>query len=104
MSNISIGANFIVTGMVVVFITLTVMSAAMWLIGKLLRGGKGKNQDTARTPQESNDLDTGELASVAIAIDRYNSEKERYGAVALDFEQPSHWKTQGRIDSLERGI
>jgi Na+-transporting methylmalonyl-CoA/oxaloacetate decarboxylase gamma subunit len=103
MSNISIGANFILTGMVVVFITLTVMSAAMWLVGKLLIGGKGRNQD-ARAPQKSSDLDTGELASVAIAIDRYNSEKERYGAVALDFEQPSRWKTQGRTDSLERGI
>ena len=105
MSTISIGINFIITGMVVVFITLTVMSTAMWLVGKLMRRDKRKSRDTTPVLKDKkSDLETGEIAAVAVAIDLYSAEKQGYGAVALDFEQPSLWKNQGRIDSLERGI
>ena len=104
MSPVSIGVNFIATGMVVIFITLAVMSSAMWLVGKMLRRGKRKRRDTTPALQDKSGLDTGEIAAVAVAIDLYNAEKQGYGVVALGFEQPSFWKNQGRIDSLERGI
>ena len=99
MTNISIGANFIVTGMVVVFITLAVMSAAMWLVGKLLRGGKEKRKEAVQAPEDSAVLNEGELAAVTAAIHQYSVEQEGY---ILNFEQLSRWKTQGRMESLER--
>ena len=100
MSDISIGLHFIVTGMVVVFLTLTIMSAAMWFVGRFaIRVKQKKDVSFTIKPTESNVLDENELAAVSIALLMYRTEKEE---AVLEFEPPVHWKVQGRIESLER--
>ncbi|HUT65450.1 MAG TPA: hypothetical protein VMZ05_04790 [Spirochaetota bacterium] len=100
MSDISIGLHFIVTGMAVVFLTLAIMSAAMWFVGRFAGRVKEKKVVSfAIEPTENYGLDENELAAVSIALLLYRSEKED---ALLEFEPPVHWKVQGRIESLER--
>lgn len=100
MSDISIGLHFIVTGMVVVFLTLTIISAAMWFVGRFaIRVKQKKDVSFTLKPTESNVLDENELAAVSIALLMYRTEKEE---AVLEFETPVNWKVQGRIESLER--
>ena len=42
MSDLTLGAQFIITGMVVVFLTLAVLSLAMWLTGILVKEKREK--------------------------------------------------------------
>jgi sodium pump decarboxylase gamma subunit len=100
MSDISIGLHFIVTGMVVVFLTLSILSAAMWFVGRFaVRVKEKKVVSFAIEPTENIGLDENELAAVSIALLQYRSEKEE---AVLEFEPHVHWKVQGRIESLER--
>ena len=98
MYNILLGLKFIITGLVVVFLTLAVMSAAMWVTGRLLRGGRKKTL-AQKPPLKGSGLDENEIAAAALAIHHYLSEKE--GKTA-EFEPLSRWKAHGRIESLER--
>ena len=107
MSNISLGLNFIVTGMVVVFITLAVMSGAMWVVGKVL-GGKKKRPASAAGEESqgpSRDLSEVEIAAVSVAVHEYLTARVygtgEQGMIPV-FEPLDRWKMNARIESLER--
>ena len=99
MYNTLLGLKFIITGLVVVFLTLAVMSAAMWAAGRLLRGGGQKRAPAQKAAPESGGLDENEIAAAALAIHHYLSEKD---GKTVEFEPLSRWKAHGRIESLER--
>ena len=92
MSDLALGLQFIVTGMIIVFITLTIMSVAMWVIGLLL---KEKKKEKTKTE----DFTENEIIALTLAVCQYGSEKE---GIELRFESISNWKVQGRIESLGR--
>ena len=92
MSDLTLGFQFIITGMIIVFITLTIMSISMWLIGLIVKERKQEKRKT-----ES--LGKNEIIALTLAIYQYRSEKE---GIELEFESISNWKIQGRIESLER--
>ncbi len=92
MSDLTLGFQFIITGMIIVFITLIIMSVSMWLIGLIVKERKQEKKKT-----ES--LDKNEIIALTLAIYQYRSEKE---GIELRFESISNWKIQGRIESLER--
>ena len=92
MSDLTLGFQFIITGMIIVFITLTIMSISMWLIGLIV---KERKQEKRKTESR----DKNEIIALTLAIYQYRSEKE---GIELGFESISNWKIQGRIESLER--
>ncbi|MBN2325057.1 MAG: OadG family protein [Spirochaetes bacterium] len=104
MSNITLGLNFIVTGMAVVFITLAVMSGAMWAVGKML-GGKKKRPAVGKSGAHSGGLSEAEIAAVAAAVHQYRAAErhgtEKRGTVPV-FEPIDRWKVSTRIESVER--
>ena len=104
MSNITLGLNFIVAGMVVVFITLAVMSGAMWVIGKVL-GGKKNRPAGGEGRGPSGDLSESEIAAVSVAVHEYRT-AEKYGTGEQGtmpvFEPLDRWKVSARIESVER--
>ena len=100
MSDISLGLHFIVTGMAVVFLTLAIISVAMWIVGRFASRVKDKKAVSfAIESTDNNGLDENELAAVSTALFMYRAEKEE---AVLEFESPAHWKIRGRLDSLER--
>jgi sodium pump decarboxylase gamma subunit len=103
MPYIATGVNFIVTGMAVVFFTLAVMSAAMWLAGRIMKSViKAKNNRIPEKPQkEIGALSESELAAVCVAVHEYTASEEK---TTLNFEHLFRWKAQGRSESLERGL
>lgn len=104
MSNMTLGLNFIVTGMMVVFITLAVMSGAMWVIGKLFGGGK-KRSSGGESGESSKNLSEAEIAAVSVAVHKYRtaSESDTVGRGTVpDFEPLDRWKMRARIESVER--
>ena len=104
MSNMTLGLNFIVTGMVVVFITLAVMSGAMWVTGKLFGGGK-KRLSGGESGKHSDNLSKAEIAAVSVAVHQYRtaSESDTGGRETVpDFKPLERWKMRARIESVER--
>ncbi len=104
MSNITLGLNFIITGMVVVFITLAVMSGAMWVVGRVF-GGKKKRPAGGESREPSGVLNESEIAAVSVAVHEYRT-REEYGTGkkgTIPFFQPlDRWKVSARIESVER--
>ena len=100
----TIGLNFIVTGMVVVFITLAVMSGAMWVIGKLFGGAK-KRPPGPESGEPSENLSEAEIAAVSVAVHQYRTASESGTGgrrTVPDFEPLDRWKMRARIESMER--
>ncbi len=91
MSDLTLGAQFIITGMVVVFLTLAVIFLAMWLTGRLVKEKKGKN--------EKEDFSDSELLAISSAIHHYRSETE---GTALQFKTLTNWKREARNESMGR--
>jgi Na+-transporting methylmalonyl-CoA/oxaloacetate decarboxylase gamma subunit len=104
MNNITLGLNFIITGMVVVFITLAVMSGAMWVVGKLLVGKKKLPED-GKGQGPSGNLSEAEIAAVFVAVHEYRT-SEGYGTgqrgTVPVFTPLDRWKVSTRIESVER--
>ena len=96
MSDLALGLQFIVTGMIIVFITLTIMSVSMWIIGLLL---KEKKKETKKGIKKLEGFNENEIIALTLAICQYGTEKE---GIELRFESVSNWKIQGRIESLGR--
>ncbi|UCB46013.1 MAG: hypothetical protein JSV25_00895 [Spirochaetota bacterium] len=96
MSDLALGLQFIVTGMIIVFITLTIMSVSMWIIGLLL---KEKKKETKKGIKKLEGFNENEIIALTLAICQYGNEKEE---IELRFESVSNWKIQGRIESLGR--
>jgi Na+-transporting methylmalonyl-CoA/oxaloacetate decarboxylase gamma subunit len=92
MPSLNLGSQFMVTGMVIVFITLIIMSVSMWLVGLLVKRKK-KVKTTLKGLKEN------EIMALTLAIHQYRSEKEE---IALEFEEMPNWSMRGRIESLEQ--
>ena len=104
MGNISLGVHFIVTGMAVVFISLTVMSGAMWLTGKLF-GEKTRRGPASVRGGSPHGLSEYETAAVAAAVCAYRAEKETAagnGETVTVFKPLTRWKVRARVESVER--
>lgn len=91
MSDMSLGIQLTLTGMFVVFLTLAVLSFAMWLTGRLMK------EKTARN--EKGEFSKGELLAISGAVYRYISENE---GTVLKFKPLTDWKREARINSTER--
>lgn len=91
MSDLTLGAQFIITGMVVVFLTLAVLSLAMWFTGRLVKEKREKNK--------KGEFSDSELLAISSAIHRYRSETE---GTALQFKTLTNWKREARNESMER--
>ena len=96
MSDLALGLQFIVTGMIIVFVTLTIMSVSMWIIGLLL---KEKKKEIKKVIKKLEGFSENEIIAITLAIRQYGTEKE---GIELRFESVSNWKIQGRIESLGR--
>ena len=91
MSDISLGIQLTLTGMFVVFLTLIVLSFAMWLTGRLM---KEKTVEIKK-----GEFNESEILVISGAIYCYRSETE---GTALKFRPLTHWKREARIESMER--
>ncbi len=91
MSDISLGIQLTLTGMFVVFLTLIVLSFAMWLTGRLMK------EKTAKS--EKGEFSKSEVLAISGALYHYISENER---TVLKFKPLTDWKREARINSTER--
>jgi Na+-transporting methylmalonyl-CoA/oxaloacetate decarboxylase gamma subunit len=92
MFSLKLGLQFIITGMVIVFITLIIMCISMWLVGLIVKEKKKEKRN-------SENFTENEIIALSLAVYQYEYEKE---GLALEFEQVPNWRIRGRIESLEQ--
>ncbi len=101
MSDMSLGIQLTLTGMFVVFLTLIVLSFAMWLTGRLMKEKTMgiKKEKTVRS--EKGELSKGEVLAISGALYHYISENE---GTVLKFKPLTEWKREARLNSTGRRI
>jgi len=99
MSDMSLGIQLTLTGMFVVFLTLIVLSFAMWLTGRLMKEKTMEIKKEKTAKNEKGEFSKSELLAISGAVYRYISETE---GTALKFKPLTDWKREARINSTER--
>ena len=99
MSDLTLGLQFIVTGMIIVFITLIIMSVSMWLIGLIVKEKKKEKKKATKKIEGFNENEIIALAPSSpqemfdFTIKAFNfSERFRVPVAVMSDEYVAHLK------------
>ncbi|WP_290595955.1 MULTISPECIES: OadG family protein [unclassified Archaeoglobus] len=85
-----IGLMLTVSGMGGVFVVLSLLAFVMWVMGRILGGGRSENKDNSKNLDYSSFSEL-ELSAIAAAIIQHESVK------VPEVRSPENWKRYARV-------